>query len=80
MPVLTSMVMMIEFIDPVIRFFLEKFYFVEGFHIEYLVKGFQSDMLSSFLPILAALPFASSFIDDLKTKFARFLFIRSIVK
>ena len=76
-PVLTSMVIMIEFIDPVIRFYQENFYFVRGFHIEYLAKGFQSDILSSFLPILAALPFASSFIDDLKSKFARFLLFRS---
>ena len=76
-PLLTSMVIMIEFVDPVIRSYHENSNFVKGFHFEYLAKGFQSDQLSSFLPFLAALPFASCFIDDLKSKFVRSLLIRS---
>ena len=76
-PVLTAAVIMMNFVDPVIRTYRETGFFVEGFHIEILTEGFQSDALTSFLPILAALPFGGCFVDDLKSKFARFFLIRS---
>ena len=67
-PALTAIVIMLNFIDPVIRVYRENGFFVEGF---------QSDSLSSFLPILAALPSGGCFVDDLKSKFARFFLICS---
>lgn len=76
-PVLTAAVIMMNFVDPVIRTYRETGCFVEGFHIQILTEGFQSDALISFLPILAALPFGGCFVDDLKSKFARFFLIRS---
>ena len=76
-PALTAIVIMLNFIDRVIRVYREYGFFVEGFHIELMTQGFQSDSLSSFLPILAALPFGGCFVDDLKSKFARFFLIRS---
>lgn len=76
-PVLTAAVIMMNFVDPVIRTYRETGFFVEGFHIQILTEGFQSDALISFLPILAALPFGGCFVDDLKSKFARFFLIRS---
>ena len=75
-PVLTAAVIMMNFVDPVIRTYRETGFFVEGFHIQILTEGFQSDALISFLPILAALPFGGCFVDDLKNKFARFFLIR----
>lgn len=76
-PVLTAAIIMLNFVDPMIRTFRETSFFVDGFHIEILTEGFQSDALISFLPILAALPFGGCFVDDLKSKFARFFLIRS---
>ena len=76
-PVLTAAVIMMNFIDPVIRTYRENGFFMENFHVEILTDGFQSDALISFLPILAALPFGGCFVDDLKSKFARFFLIRS---
>ena len=76
-PVLTAAVIMMNFVDPVIRTYRENGFFLENFHIEILTDGFQSDALISFLPILAALPFSGCFVDDLKSKFARFFLIRS---
>lgn len=76
-PALTAVVIMLNFVDPVIRVYRENGFFVECFHIELLNQGFRSDSLSSFLPILAALPFGGCFVDDLKSKFARFFLIRS---
>lgn len=76
-PILTAAVIMMNFVDPVIRTCRENGFFVQGFHVEILTDGFQSDALLSFLPILAALPFGGCFVDDLKSKFARFFLIRS---
>ena len=76
-PSLTAAVIMMNFVDPVIRTYRETGFFVQGFHIQILTEGFQSDSLISFLPILAALPFGGCFVDDLKSKFARFFLIRS---
>lgn len=76
-PVLTAAIIMMNFVDPVIRTYRETGFFAEGFHIQILTEGFQSDALISFLPILAALPFGGCFVDDLKSKFARFFLIRS---
>ena len=75
-PVLTAAVIMMNFVDPVIRAYRENL-FIVGFHVDLLLKGFQSDALLSFLPILSALPFSGCFVDDLKSKFARFFLIRS---
>lgn len=74
--IMTTVVVMLSCIDPVIRTYRENFCFVEGFYIDLLTKGFQSDILSSFLPILAALPFGGCFVDDMKSKFVRFILIR----
>ena len=76
-PVLGAAVIMMNFVDPVIRTYRETGFFVKGFHIQIITEGFQSDALISFLPILAALPFGGCFVDDLKSKFARFFLIRS---
>ena len=76
-PILTSAVIMMNFVDPVIRTYRENGFFVEGFHTELITQGFKSEALSAFLPILAALPFGGCFVDDLKSKFARFFLIRS---
>lgn len=76
-PVLTAAVIMMNFVDPVIRTYRENGFFMENFHVEILTDGFQSNALISFVPILAALPFSGCFVDDLKSKFARFFLIRS---
>lgn len=76
-PVLTALVILLSLVDPVLRTYRDSGYFSEGFHISLLIQGFQSDSLSTFLPILAVLPFCGSFVDDVKTKFARFFLVRT---
>ena len=75
-PILTAVAIMLNFIDPLVRAYRENM-FREGLSIDLLLSGFKSDSLSAFLPILAALPFGGCFVDDLKSKFARFFLIRS---
>ena len=76
-PILVTVVIVLDFIDPVIRTYREYKVFTDGFHVVLLTYGFRSDILSSFSPILATLPFSGCFVDDLKSKFARFFLIRS---
>ena len=47
-----------------------------GFHILHIFSALQSDSVASLLPIIAALPYAGKYVDDVKSKFARFLIIR----
>lgn len=75
-PLLTAGVMILNFMDPLIRAYRENS-IIEGLHVNLLMQSFQSDAIRSFLPILAALPFGGCFVDDLKSKFARFFLIRS---
>lgn len=48
-----------------------------GFHILHIFSALQSDTVASLLPIIAALPCAGKYIDDVKSKFARFFLIRT---
>lgn len=52
----------------------------QGAHVALLVNALQSQATVAFLPIFAVLPFAGAYIDDVKTKFARFLLIRERVR
>lgn len=53
---------------------------VQDAHVAILSDAFQSQATAAFLPILAVLPFAGAYVEDVKTKFARFFLIRSSVR
>lgn len=48
-----------------------------GYHAEFVLNAIRSDTIAPFLPILAVLPFTANYIDDVKSKFARFYLIRT---
>ncbi len=48
-----------------------------SYHVDILLEALSYDTVSCFVPILAVLPFAGSYVDDIKTKFARFFLIRT---
>ena len=50
--------------------------FYQGYHNELIVQGLSSDILASFLPVLAAIPISAGYLEDIKSKFARFLILR----
>lgn len=74
---LTCLVLGVTFVDPVYRTWRDGGYFIRGFSTELMTTALQSETLTAFLPILAVLPFGGSFVDDVKSKFARFFLIRS---
>jgi hypothetical protein len=47
-----------------------------NYHWTLLVNALRSDTVSPFVPILAVLPFSACYIDDLKSKFARYVLVR----
>ena len=47
------------------------------YHTDFILNALHSDTLASFIPILAVLPFTASYIDDVKSRFARFFLIRT---
>lgn len=48
-----------------------------GYHTDFILNAVCSDTLAPFTPILAVLPFTANYIDDVKSKFARFFLIRT---
>lgn len=76
-PGLVLLLMLSTYIGPTLEELQQNGFLTEGFHNALLWEGFRSDTLSSFLPILAVLPFAGSYIDDLRSKYARMFLIRS---
>lgn len=52
---------------------------VQDTHVQLLADAFQAQATAAFLPILAVLPFAGAYVEDVKTKFARFFLIRSSI-
>lgn len=47
-----------------------------GYHITFMNNALESEAIISFLPVLAVLPFSGTYVDDLKSKFARFYLVR----
>lgn len=48
-----------------------------NYHLMFILKIICSNSLKTFVPILAALPYVTSYIDELKSKFVRFNLIRT---
>lgn len=48
----------------------------QGYHKVLVLNALTSDSWSIFTPILAGIPFAAEYVEDIKSKFARFLLIR----
>lgn len=63
--------------DSLIRVARERGLLAYGYHTDLILTALRSDSVSPFLPILAAIPFSGIYVDDLKSKFARFCLIRS---
>lgn len=47
------------------------------YHTNFVLNALRSDAMVSFIPIFAVLPFTANYIDDVKSKFARFFLIRT---
>lgn len=66
----------ISFLQPVLNTVQQRGIFQQGYHQELFTVAISSDALSAFLPVLAAVPLSAGYLDDIKSKFARFFIIR----
>lgn len=48
-----------------------------GYHTEFVFDAIQTDIVLSFIPLIASLPFAACYIDEIKSKFVRHILFRS---
>lgn len=64
-------------IESLIQFVRQTSFLPYGYHNEWVHTAIQSDAVISFVPILSVLPLAGSFVDDVKSRYAYFLLIRS---
>lgn len=64
------------FLNPVLQTLQTGGFFPQYYHHELILQALSSDTLASFLPVLAALPLSAGYLEDIKSKFARFLLIR----
>lgn len=65
-----------SFLQPLLVALRQGGQFYQGYHNELIAQGFASDGLAAFLPVLAAIPFSAGYLEDIKSKFARFYLIR----
>lgn len=47
------------------------------YHTNLIMQALHSDEMNSFIPIASGLPFAANYIEDIRSKFARYILIRS---
>lgn len=74
--IMTSIIFLAS-INPLVNAFREMSLLENGYHTEFILDAIRSDTVSSFIPILAVLPFSASYVDDVKSKFVRFYLIRT---
>lgn len=72
-----AIIIFLTSINSLVNAFREISLLENGYHTEFILDAIRSDTVSSFIPILAALPFSANYVDDVKNKFARFYLIRT---
>lgn len=70
-------IVFISSLDQLIRIFRELSLLPCGYHTDLVLSALQSDMVISFVPILAVLPLSGSYTVDIKSKFIRLFLIRT---
>lgn len=63
--------------ESLVRVYRDQISQPEGYHVQIILRSMTSDTSIPFLPMTAVLPFAGTFVEDIKSKFARFFCIRS---
>ena len=67
---------LVTFLQPILATWQQGRRFDQGYHNDLMMKALTSDVVASFLPLLAAIPFAAGYLEDVKSKFSRFYLIR----
>lgn len=76
-PLITMGMLFSTFLQPILQELQQSGKFIQGYHDELISKALSSDTLLAFLPVLSGIPFATGYLEDVKSKFDRFYLIRS---
>lgn len=63
--------------DTLVQLYREPKLQLSGFHITFLLNALKSDTMAPFVAIVAILPFSGNYVDEVKSKFARFSMLRT---
>lgn len=63
-------------IDTLVQLYWDPKLQPSGFHITFLLNALTSDTMAPFVSIMAILPFSGNYVDEVKSKFARFSMLR----
>lgn len=72
----SAALVMLSYLHPLLQIQRELGGLRQGLHTLLFSDALSSDILASFLPVLTAIPLAAGYLQDVKSKFARFLLIR----
>lgn len=72
-----TLLIFVSSIDALLQLFPIHSLIPNNYHTDFLLNALCSDATAPFVAILAVLPFAASYIDDVKSKYVRFCLIRS---
>ena len=64
------------FLQPLLQNFQQVGLLSTGYHNELIIIALSSKALASFIPVFAALPSSSRYLEDIKSKFAHFMVLR----
>lgn len=68
-------ILFLSFLQPVLQS-LQNGKLLQGYHDSLISTALFSEIWTSFTPVLAGIPFASGYIEDVKSKFSRFMLVR----
>ena len=71
-----ALILILSSAETLLRLFPITTLIPHNYHWTLLENALRSDTVSPFVPILAVLPFSACYIDDLKSKFARYVLVR----
>lgn len=72
-----AMLVFLSSVDTLLKIFPITSLQPNDYHTGFVLNALRSDAMTPFVPILAVLPYATSYIDDVKSRFARFILIRT---
>lgn len=65
-----------DYLQSLLRIRQQGGYIPQGYHDTLFSNALSADSLIAFLPVLAAVPLAAGYLENVKSKFARFLLVR----
>jgi len=72
-----AMLVFLSSMDTILKLFPVTFLQSNDYHTNFVLNALCSDTVVPFVPIFAVLPFTANYVDDVKSRFARFFLIRA---